>query len=63
MCQFLNETIMLPLLKFAFVTNEYYKVSIELWKQITNPILTIDYFKLVIIFVEIFALAVIVTYS
>lgn len=57
------ETIMLPLLKFAFDTNEYSKVAIELWKQITNPILTIDYFQLVIIFVEIFALAVLVTYS
>lgn len=39
------ETIMLPLLKFAFDTNEYSKVAIELWKQITNPTLAIDYFQ------------------
>ena len=38
-------------------------VAIELWKQITNPILAIDYFKVVIIFVGIFALAVLATYS
>jgi hypothetical protein len=57
------ETMMLPLLKFVSDTNEYSKVAIELWKQITNPILTIDYLKLVIIFVEIFALAVLATYS
>ena len=57
------ETIMLPLLKFASDTNEYSNVAIELWKQITNPILAIDYFKVVIIFVGIFTLAVLATYS
>ena len=57
------EIIMLPLLKFASGTNEHSsKVAIELWKQITNPILAIDYFKAVIIYVGIFALAVLATY-
>ena len=56
------ETIMLPLLKFASDANEHSaKEAIESWKQITNPILAICYFKAVIIFVEIFALVVLVT--
>jgi hypothetical protein len=57
------ETIMLPLLKFASDANEHSaKGAIESWKQITNPILAIYYFKAVIIFVGILALAVLATY-